>query len=164
MLNFEAPNSSSESGLCLSAILFTPSMLTFGEGNDIPLQYSCLENSMDRGVCWATVHGVARVGHNLATQPMLIHGLILFLLYKMGFPGDSVVKNPPANAGDIRDAGSFSRSESSPEGENGNPLQYSCWKIPWTEEPGGLQPMGSQSQTQLSTYTCFIVMQIFLFA
>ena len=26
---------------------------------------------------------------------------------------------------------------------NGTPLQYSCWKIPWMEEPGGLQSMGS---------------------
>ena len=26
---------------------------------------------------------------------------------------------------------------------DGTPLQYSCWKIPWTEEPGGLQSMGS---------------------
>ena len=31
-----------------------------GVGNDIPLQYSCLENSMDRGAWWATVHGVAK--------------------------------------------------------------------------------------------------------
>ena len=31
-----------------------------GEGNDNPLQYSCLENSMDRGVWQATVHGVAK--------------------------------------------------------------------------------------------------------
>ena len=30
-----------------------------GEGNDNPLQFSCLENSMDRGACQATVHGVA---------------------------------------------------------------------------------------------------------
>ena len=29
-----------------------------------PLQYSCLENSMDRGAWWATVHGSQRVGHN----------------------------------------------------------------------------------------------------
>ena len=35
-----------------------------GEGNDSPLQYSCLENPMDRGAWWATVHGVARVGHD----------------------------------------------------------------------------------------------------
>ena len=35
-----------------------------GEGNGHPLQYSCLENPMDRGDWQATVHGVARVGHN----------------------------------------------------------------------------------------------------
>ena len=31
-----------------------------GEGNDYPLQYSGLENSMDRGAWWATVHGIAK--------------------------------------------------------------------------------------------------------
>jgi len=31
-----------------------------GEGNGNTLQYSCLENSMDRGIWWATVHGVAK--------------------------------------------------------------------------------------------------------
>ena len=31
-----------------------------GEGNGDPLQYSCLENPMDGGACWATVHGVAK--------------------------------------------------------------------------------------------------------
>ena len=41
----------------------------------------------------------------------------------MGFPGGSVVKNPPANAGD---AGSIPVSGRSPGGGNGNPLQYSC--------------------------------------
>ena len=30
------------------------------EGNGYPLQYSCLENSMDRGTWWATFHGVAK--------------------------------------------------------------------------------------------------------
>ena len=40
-----------------------------GEGHGNPLQYSCLENCMDRGAWWATVHGVARVGHGLATKP-----------------------------------------------------------------------------------------------
>ena len=37
-----------------------------------------------------------------------------------------VVKNPPANAGDIRDTGSIPGSERSPGGGHGNPLQYSC--------------------------------------
>ena len=31
-----------------------------GEGDGNPLQYSCLENPMDRGAWWATVHGVAK--------------------------------------------------------------------------------------------------------
>ena len=40
-----------------------------GEGNGNPHQYSCLENPMDRGVWRAIVHGVVRVGHDLATKP-----------------------------------------------------------------------------------------------
>ena len=39
-----------------------------GEGNGSPLQYSCLENPMDRGAWPATVQGVIRVSHNLATK------------------------------------------------------------------------------------------------
>ena len=39
-----------------------------GEGNSNPLQYSCLENPMDRGTWQATVHRVVRVGHDLATK------------------------------------------------------------------------------------------------
>ena len=35
-----------------------------GVGNGSPLQYSCLENSMDRGAWWATVHGGRKVGHD----------------------------------------------------------------------------------------------------
>ena len=40
-----------------------------GGGRGNPLQYSCLGNAMDRGECWAIVHGVIRVGHNLVTKP-----------------------------------------------------------------------------------------------
>ena len=39
-----------------------------GEGNSDSLQYSCLENPMDRGAWQATVHGVTRVRHNLVTK------------------------------------------------------------------------------------------------
>ena len=39
------------------------------EGNGNLLQYSCLENPMDRGTWQATVHGVARVEHDLVTKP-----------------------------------------------------------------------------------------------
>ena len=44
----------------------------------------------------------------------------------MGFPGGSVVKNPPANAGDARDHGSVPGSERSLREGNGNPLLDSC--------------------------------------
>ena len=52
-----------------------------------------------------------------------------------------MAKNPPANAGDI---GSIPGLGRSPGEGNGNPLQYSCWEIPWTEEPGRLQFTGLQ--------------------
>ena len=40
----------------------------YGEGNGTPLQYSCLENPMDGGTWWATVHGVAKSRHDWATS------------------------------------------------------------------------------------------------
>ena len=40
-----------------------------GEGNGKPLQYSCLESHMDRAAWQATVHGVARIRHDLETKP-----------------------------------------------------------------------------------------------
>ena len=40
-----------------------------GGGNGNPLQYSCMENPMDRGAWRAKVHGIARVRRNLATKP-----------------------------------------------------------------------------------------------
>ena len=60
-----------------------------------------------------------------------------------------VVKNPTASAGDIRGTGLVPGLERFPEGGQGNPLQYSSLEDPRTEEPGGLQSMESQSQTQL---------------
>ena len=48
----------------------------------------------------------------------------------LGFPGGSVVKNPPAHAGDAGDSVSISGSGRSPGGGNGNPLQYSCLENP----------------------------------
>ena len=66
----------------------------------------------------------------------------------MGFSGGRVVKNSSAKAGDV----------SSIPG-SGNPLLWKeemathssilAWDSPWIEEPGGLQSMGSQSQTRL---------------
>ena len=44
----------------------------------------------------------------------------------MEFPGGTIVKNLPANVGDAGDAGSIPGLGKSPEGRNGNSLQYSC--------------------------------------
>ena len=65
----------------------------------------------------------------------------------MGFPGDSVVKNPPASAGDTGLIPGLGRS---PGGGHDNPLQYSCLRIPWTEQPGGLLSMGSQKSPDMT--------------
>ena len=60
---------------------------------------------------------------------------------EIGFPGGSEVKASAWNVGDPRSIPGLGRS---PGEGNGNPLQYPAWKISWTEEPGGLQSMGSQ--------------------
>ena len=79
----------------------------FGEGNGTPLQYSCLENPMDRGAWWAAVHGVTTSGTRLSDFTFTFH---FHALEKAMAPHPST----PA------------------------------WKIPWTEEPGRLQSMGSR--------------------
>jgi len=62
--------------------------------------------------------------------------------YSKGLPGGSVVKNPPANAGDMGSVPGLGRA---PGGGNSKPLQYSCLEILWTEEPDNLQYIRSQS-------------------
>ena len=60
-----------------------------------------------------------------------------------------VVKNPPANAGDIRDVGSIPGSGRSLEEGMATHSNILVWKIPWTEKPGSQQSPELQSQTQL---------------
>ena len=65
-----------------------------------------------------------------------------------GFPGSSVVKNPPANSGDIMRRGFDPWIEIALEEEMAKHSSILDWKISRTVEPGGLQSMGSQkSQT-----------------
>ena len=52
------------------------------------------------------------------------------------------VKNPHANAGDVRDAGLIPGSGKSPEEGLATHSTIVAWRIPWTEEPGGLQSIG----------------------
>ena len=85
-----------------------------------PTQWTCVWANSGRyrktGEAWhAIVHGVSKSGHDLATEQQ-------YEEYQ-DFPGGSVVKNPPANAGD---AGSISGSGRSPGVGNGNSLRHSC--------------------------------------
>ena len=63
-----------------------------------------------------------------------------------------LVKNIPANAEDARNADSIPGWEDPLEKEMATHSSIHAWKIPWTEEPGGLLSMGLQSQTWLSTH------------
>ena len=71
------------------------------------------------------------------------------LLLAQGFPGGLVIKNPPAmpetQETQVRSLG----WENSLEEGMATHSSILAWEIPWTEEPGGLQSMGSQSWTQL---------------
>ena len=77
----------------------------------------------------------------------------LVVLWLGGFPGGSVIKNLPANAGDAGDSGSSLGQEG-----NGNPLQDSCLENPMGQwSLVGYSPWGSkESDTaeQLSRYAC----------
>ena len=69
-----------------------------------------------------------------------------------------VVKNTPANGGVMSDTDSICGSGRSPGEGHGNPLQYSIERIPWTEEPVGLQSIVQLENNwtrlnQLSTHT-----------
>ena len=68
-----------------------------------------------------------------------------------GFPGDTAVKNPPANAGDSRDAHLISKARKFPGGGSGNSLQYSCLGNPIDREAQRVTVLKvAKSQAQLS--------------
>ena len=69
--------------------------------------------------------------------------IVKFCTSEMGFPGDLAVKNLPANADDPGFDPSLSQ-EDPLEKEMTTHSSILSWEIPWTEKPGGLQPMGPQ--------------------
>ena len=64
-----------------------------------------------------------------------------------GFPGGSVVKNPPASVGD---AGSISGLGRSLGEGNGTHSSILAWEIPWSEKPGGVHGVAKCSTAQLN--------------
>ena len=105
-----------------------------GEGNVNPLQYSCLENPMNWGAWQAIGHGVARVGHDLVTKPpppVTVYAMNHVLQEGLGYLSGSDHKESDCIAWD--------------PGIDPVATLYIilAWRIPWTEEPGRLQSMGS---------------------
>ena len=107
----------------------------YTESNGTPLQYSCLENPRDGGAWWAVVYGVAQSRTRLKRLSNEERGASQVAL---------VVKNPPANAGDVRDGVRSLDQENPLEEGTATHSSILAWRIPWTEKPGRLQPMGSQ--------------------
>ena len=81
----------------------------------------------------------------------------------MGFPGGSVVKNSPANAGDTGDVGFIPGPGRSPGEGNGNPLQYSCQENPI--DTGAWQTIVhevAKSWTQMSILFSIVAIAIYI--
>ena len=85
----------------------------------------------------------------LFVQPLAI--IIRLFGFRRTFKGASqvalVVRKLPANAGDIREAVLSLGWDDPLEEEMATHSSILAWRIPWTEEPGGLQSIGSQSRT-----------------
>ena len=117
-----------------------------------------LSDTKDCSLPGSSVHGIfqARVlewGAIAFSIYMLLYIYIHIYAYiYIGFPGGTVVKNPPAKAGDARDMNSIPGSGRSPEEGNGN-SSILAWETRWTEEPGSLQSMASQRVRHDRTHT-----------
>ena len=77
-------------------------------------------------------------------SPTLSFGILNRSIREEGLPGGVVVKNIPANARDIRDAGSIPGLGRSLEEEMATHSSILTWKIPWTEEPVSHQKLGEK--------------------
>ena len=107
-----------------------------GKGNGNPLQYSCLGNSMERGSWWVTVHGVLKSQTWQVTNTMK-SSLVAQLVKCLSAMLETRVQSL---------------------GQEATYSKILAWRIPWTEEPGGLQSTGSQWVKQdwvTNTFTFF---------
>ena len=97
--------------------------------------------------CHALTHHVtsSMISWHFWVQPTTFEQLLRKSKTSMwGFPGGSVVKNLPAGTGDARDASLISESEGPWRRKTATHSKILAWKIPWKEEPGKLQFLGSQ--------------------
>ena len=113
---------------------------SLGEGNGNPLQYSCLENPMDRGAWWATVQGVTKSRTQLSNFTHLMNKTAIRLLNKSSLVTQTVNSLPAVWEIWVQPLG----REDPLEKETATHSSIVAWRIPWTEEPGKLQSMVSQ--------------------
>ena len=106
--------------------------------NETPADSVILDNWQKRKLCcfFSPHKPFPRLGESLGH-----HGFTHCLFYTMGFLGGSDGKESACSAGDL---GLIPGSGRSPGEANGNHSSVLAWEIPWTEEPGWLQCMGSQ--------------------
>ena len=119
---------------------------SLGEGNANSLQYSCLENPMEEGARYTTVHGVAKSRTWLNDWTELNCTLFIDYQFQFGFPHSSIGKSSACNAGDL---GSIPGLGRSPGEVNGNPLQYSFLENPMDRRAWQATVHRIMSRTQL---------------
>ena len=105
--------------------------------NGSPLQCSCLENLRDGGARWAAVCGVAQS----RTQLKWLSSSSSNSKLQVSFPGGSDGKESACSVGDL---GLIPGSGNSEKKGMATHSSIFAWRIPWTEEPGGLQSMRFQ--------------------
>ena len=101
-------------------------------------------------ICWTAFQ---RTRYCFIFPPTLYEGSNFSkssLSFLIIFPGGLVVKNPPANAKDVRQLGLIPGSGRSHEGGHGSPLSILAWRIPGTKKPGV-----TKSWTQLKRFSTF---------
>ena len=110
-------------------------LVASGGGNGNQLQYSCLENPMDRGASWSTVYGSHKVRQNWATHHWWLSR-----------------KELACSAGAAGETGWIPSWGRSPGGKHQNPTPVF---LPWAEEHGGLQSKGRKEphMTEATAHT-----------
>ena len=123
-----------------------------GEGNDNPLQYSCLENPGDRGARWAAIYGVAqsqtqlkRLSSSIPSKDLTDFQSIHLLIYSFIQAFAALVAQTEKRLPTMREIRVRSLGREDPlEKEMAAHSNTLARKIPRTEEPARLQSMGSQ--------------------